>query len=219
MNIIFFAPPAAGKGTYSDLLQERHGYNHISPGELFREQVANKTEIGSYLKETMDKGMMIDDKIVKKVIEEKLETLDLSKPIVIDGYLRTESQIPDFESIVEKYNINVDKEILINISKETGLKRKLSRLVCPSCKRGYNTLNPSLIPLKEGICDECGTELITRTDDTKEAYESLYEIYLKDTMPVIEYFRNKGILEVVDGEKAPEEVFKQIENIIGVKND
>lgn len=219
MNIVFFAPPAAGKGTYSALLKERYGYNHISPGELFREQVAANTEIGAYLKECMDNGKMVDDKIVKQVIEEKLKSLDLNVPFVIDGYLRTESQIPDFESILENLKINVDKAILIDISKETGLKRKLSRLVCPSCKKGYNTLNPSLTPKKEGICDDCGETLTTRTDDTKEAYESLYDIYVNDTKPVIEYFKNKGMLEVVDGENAPEEVFKKIENIIGVKND
>ena len=219
MNLILIAPPAAGKGTISELLKEKYSYNHISPGELFRELVKQDTELGSTVKAIMDSGEMVDDKITKQIIENKMKTFDLTKPFVIDGYVRTPNQIADFENIMKNLGTNIDKAIYIDIDKETGLKRKLSRLICPNCKRGYSKLNKNLIPKEEGKCDDCKVDLISRTDDTKEAYEALYEIFLKDTVPVIEYFEKLGKLVKIDGQKSPEEVFSKIEKIIGEEND
>jgi len=215
MNIILIAPPAAGKGTISELLKEKYGYNHISPGELFREQVNLNTELGQLVKQVMDRGEMVDDSITKQIIKNKMETFDLTKPFVIDGYVRTQNQIPDFESIMQELNTNIDKAIYIDIDEKTGLERKLSRLVCPKCKRSYNKLNPSLVPKVEGLCDDCGTELVRRTDDTENAYIALYNTFLTETIPVIKYFDNLGKIVRVDGKKSPEEVFSEIEKIIG----
>ncbi len=219
MNIIFIAPPAAGKGTFSTMLKEKYGYKHISIGELFRDEVRNKTELGEYLDEKMKRGELVDDSITKKVLENKLSTLNKEESFILDGYPRTMKQVPDYEDILTKLNLNVDKIIFINIDKKVGLKRKLSRLTCPKCKKGYNSENPNLTPKVENICDDCGSELTTRKDDTKEAYEELYKIYESETKPLIEYFKTKGNLITINGELTPIKVFTEIEESLGVKND
>ena len=149
MNIIWIAPPAAGKGTYSSLLKEKYGFNHISAGDALREQVSLGTEIGKEVKEIIEKGEMVDDSLMKRLIEAKLKTLDLSVPFMMDGYPRKINQAHDYEEILKKLNIDVDKVIYIDIDKETGLKRVLGRRTCPKCKKGYNVLTGYNKPKEE----------------------------------------------------------------------
>ena len=201
------------------MLKEKYGFKHISIGELFREEVRNNTEIGSQIDEVMKRGLLVDDSITKKVIENKLSTLNKEESFILDGYPRTMNQIPDYEDILTNLNLSIDKVIFIDIDKETGLKRKLSRLTCPVCKKGYNKENPSLTPKVENICDDCGNELTTRKDDTISAYEELYKIYTEETKPLIEYFKSKGNLITINGQSTPLEVFTLIEESLGVKND
>lgn len=218
MNIIWIAPPAAGKGTYSSLLKEKYGFTHISAGDVLREQVSLKTEIGKKIEAIINKGEMVDDNLMKELIENKINSIDLSKPFMLDGYPRKLNQAHDYEQILESHNIDVDKVLFINISKETGLKRVLGRLNCPNCKRSYNEFLKDTMPKKEGICDECNIPLERRKDDRPLSYENRYHVYMTETSPVIEYFRNKGKLIEIDGSKSPEETLKVIENILGVKN-
>lgn len=218
MNIIWIAPPAAGKGTYSSLLKEKYGFNHISAGDVLREQVSLQTEIGKKVEEIINKGEMVNDTLMAELIETKLKSLDLSVPFMLDGYPRKINQAHDYEHILEKFNLNVDKVIFINISKETGLKRILGRLNCPKCKKSYNKYLPDTMPKTEGICDDCNTPLISRVDDTEEAYATRYNIYMTETKPVIEYYKSLGKLIEIDGSKSPEETLKVIENILGVNN-
>lgn len=219
LNLIFIAPPAAGKGTFSTMLKTKYGFNHISIGELFRESVRNNTEIGKIIEGKMTRGELIDDSITKKIIEDKLKALNPDESFILDGYPRTMKQIPDYENIMKTLNVNIDKVIFIDIDKETGLKRKLSRLTCPVCNKNYNKENSNLTPKVENICDECGNILTTRDDDTKEAYEELYKIYENETKPLIEYFANLGKVIKINGCNKPDKVFSDIEEALGVKND
>ena len=107
MNIIWIAPPAAGKGTYSSLLKEKYGFNHISAGDALREQVSLGTEIGKEVKQIIEKGEMVDDNLMKRLIEAKLKTLDLTVPFMMDGYPRKINQVHDYEEILKKLNIDV----------------------------------------------------------------------------------------------------------------
>ncbi len=216
MNLIFIAPPAAGKGTYSTLLKEHYGFNHISAGDIIREQVALKTEIGNLVKDIIAKGEMINDDIMANLIETKLKTLDLSIPFMLDGYPRKMNQVHDYERILKNLNLEVDKVLFIDIDKETGLNRILGRVSCPICKKNYNTLSGYMAPKEGNLCDDCKVELVSRTDDTKESYETRYDIYVSETKPVIEYYRNKGKLIQIDGTKDPDTTFKEIEKILGV---
>ena len=219
MNIIWIAPPAAGKGTYSSLLKEKYGFNHISAGDVLREQVALNTDIGKEVSSIISKGEMVNDDLMKRLIENKLKSIDLSIPFMMDGYPRKMNQAHDYEQILCSLNLKVDKVIFINIDKETGLKRVLGRATCPKCKRTYNLLTGYNTPKNGDLCDYCNEKLITRTDDTKESYEKRYDIYMKETKPVIDYFDLFGKLITIDGTKEPEVTLSNLETLLGVKND
>ena len=217
MNLIFLAPPAAGKGTFSGMLKEKYGFNHISAGDVLRNEISNESPIGKEVKEIMSQGKMVNDDLMAKLIETKLKSLDTNIPFMMDGYPRKINQVYDFEKILTNLNLNVDKVLFINIDKETGLKRVLGRFSCPKCKRDYNTLTGFHTPINENLCDDCGIELISRIDDTKESYENRYNIYMNETMPLIEYYKQNGKLIELDGTKDPNITFETIENILGVK--
>ena len=216
MNIIWIAPPAAGKGTFSSLLKEKYGYNHISAGDVLR-SVPKDTSLGKEVNEIMSKGEMVSDDLMKRLIENKLLTLDLSIPFMMDGYPRKLNQAHDYEEILKKLNLDVDKVIYINIDKETGLKRILGRATCPICKKGYNLLTGYNKPKVSNLCDDCKVTLETRSDDTKEAYEKRYDIYMTETKPVIDYYKSLGKLVTIDGTKTPEENLEDLTKFLGVK--
>lgn len=219
MNIIWIAPPAAGKGTFSGLLKEKYGFNHISAGDVLRKQVSLGTDLGKEVESIISKGEMVSDDLMKKLIEAELKSLDLTIPFMMDGYPRKINQAHDYEEILSSLDLNVDKVIFINIDKETGLKRVLGRATCPKCKRTYNLLTGYNKPKKDNLCDYCNVELTTRSDDNKESYEKRYDIYMNETKPVIDYYNNKGKLITIDGTKEPEVTLSNLETLLGVEND
>lgn len=219
MNIIWIAPPAAGKGTFSSLLKEKYGFNHISAGDVLREQVALETEIGKEVKDVIEKGEMVNDDLMKRLIETKLKTLNLKIPFMLDGYPRKLNQAHDYEEILKELGLNVDKVIFINIDKETGLKRVLGRRTCPVCKKGYNVLTGYNKPKEENLCDDCHVPLTKRSDDNSESYEKRYDIYMEETRPVIEYYKEQGKLITIDGKIEPEKTLEDLKSLLGVNND
>ena len=211
VNILFIAPPAAGKGTFSKMLLDKYGYAHISAGEVLREEVLKETELGKTIKEIISSGKFIDNNLMKNLIEKKLTEIKNDKPFIMDGYPRTLEQVKDFEDILIKLNKKMDKLIYLNIDTETGLKRVLGRLSCPQCKKGYNKLTGYNMPKKEWLCDECNIELESRTDDTIESYKVRYNIYTNETQPLIEYYRKTGNLIEIDATKDADTTMKEIE--------
>lgn len=218
MNIIWIAPPAAGKGTFSTMLKEKYGFNHISAGDCLREQVSLKTKIGLEIKDIIDQGKMVDDNLMKKLIKAKLNSIDLSVPFMLDGYPRKLNQANDYEDILKEFGLEVGMVIFINIDKETGLKRILGRRNCPNCKKSYNLLTGFSKPKVDGICDNCGTKLESRMDDNKESYETRYDIYINETSPVIDKYRKLNKLVTIDGTLDPKENMEILEKLLGVNN-
>ena len=224
-NILFIAPPAAGKGTFSELIKEKYGYLHISTGDLLREEVKSGSDLGKELSEIMSSGKLVSDDLIKRMLENKLTTLDKNKPFIMDGYPRTLDQVKDYEEILEKLGLNIGKAIYLKIDKETGLKRVLGRLTCPKCKKGrvlgrltcpkckkgYNKLTGYNMPKVEWICDDCKVELESRVDDTEEAYNIRYDTYMKETKPIIEYFKSKNNLIEIDSTQDADSTMKEIE--------
>lgn len=218
MNIIWVAPPAAGKGTYCTMLKEKYGFIHISAGELLRSEVSLNTLIGKEIKDIVNNGEMIDDNLMAKLIEKKLKEIDMNIPFMLDGYPRKMNQVKDYEEILLSLGLEVDKVLFINIDKATGLNRILGRRNCPVCNKNYNLYGfPK--PVIENTCDACNVKLISRTDDNKESYENRYETYTEETSEVINYYKTLGKLIEIDGTKDPIETFKVIEDLLGVKND
>ena len=207
-NILFIAPPAAGKGTFSDLIKEKYGYVHISTGDLLREEVKSGSELGKELSEIMSSGKLVNDELINKMLLNKLKTLSKNTPFIMDGYPRTLKQVKDYEEILEKLGLNIGKVIYLKIDKETGLKRVLGRLTCP---KGYNRLTGYNMPKVEWICDDCKVELESRSDDTEEAYNIRFDTYMNETKPIIEHFKSKGNLIEIDSTQDADSTMKEIE--------
>jgi adenylate kinase len=211
-NIIFIAPPAAGKGTQSDLLVRKHGYVHISTGDLLRNEVAAETELGKSIKEILSSGKLVSDEIVTELLKNKLS--EVQKGFILDGYPRTVKQAEALTKIAEELNIKLDVAIYLAVDERTAMERALGRITCPKCNRAYNRYEPSLKPSKEFFCDDCNIELISRTDDTEETFKVRYDTCIENTEPLLDYYKGLGILNVIETSSTPESTFEKIEEVI-----
>lgn len=207
MGIVLIAPPAAGKGTQSFKIKKKYNLPHISVGEMLREEVKNKTNTGLLIENELKQGKLIDDNIVLSLLKEKLK--ECFKGFILDGFPRTIKQA----EILSK-NFIVNYVFVLSIEKDVLQKRILGRLICPKCLNIYNDLIPSLNSKVVSICDICGESLQKRTDDSIEVFNDRYNIYLKETYPLIEYYSKKNLVYHIDASKDIEETFKQITNIL-----
>jgi len=211
-NVIFIAPPAAGKGTQSDLLVKEFGYEHISTGDLLRAKQNDGSELGNKIKDLMASGQLVDDSIVTELLTEKLSSI--SGPFILDGYPRNVKQAETLEGILEELNQTIGVVIYLNVSCEEAMKRALGRITCPECKRGYNKYFDDMKPKKENLCDDCGCELVGRTDDNEESFKVRFNTYLENTEPLLKFYENMDKLVVIDNPSVPEVTFGQIKKVI-----
>ena len=218
MNLILIAPPAAGKGTLASMLTSKYGLVCISAGELLR-GVDPNTEIGKKIREIQSRRELVDDTITNQLMKERLMKDDIKNGFVLDGYPRHMPQVDAVNQICEELNLHVDYAVLLNVDYDLALKRTMGRQICPKCKKTYNRLTGVNAPKVENMCDDCNVELITRNDDNEETFKVGYSNYTKNCAPVIEYYRNKGMLVELDASKDPDYTFNQFEKIVGSKND
>ena len=176
--IILLASPGAGKGTLSDYIENEYGYKHISTGSLLR----NEALVNEEIKSLIDKGLFVSDKTVIDVLKRNID----NKNIILDGMPRNLNQAKILDSFLEENNIELEKVIFIDIDKEVAASRVENRLTCEKCKRVYNK---NIIDSK--VCMICGGNLITREDDTKEVFEKRYDTYLKETKPLVDYYKDR----------------------------
>lgn len=213
MNIIFIAPPAAGKGTQSFLLEEKYNYKHISTGDLLRKEINKKTELGSSIKSIISKGELVSDKIITALLKNELKQLKHQK-FILDGYPRNIAQANTLSEIFNELNIENYGTIYLNLDEETAIKRALGRIVCSKCGASYNTYFKNLMPKEDGICDKCHNSLTQRSDDNEAAFKVRFKTYINVTNPVLDYYQEKGKLHVVDASEDAEEIFKNIIKIL-----
>ncbi len=211
-NIIFIAPPASGKGTQSELLEDNMNYIHLSTGDLLREEINKRSEIGISVKNIMQSGGLVSDEVVTNLLNKKILSIK-DKPFILDGYPRTMIQAQEMDNLFDSNNMNDYVVIYLEVPYEESEERALSRLVC-SCGKSYNLLDPKLRPEHGDKCDDCGKTLLRRSDDTKEKFKERFEAYLEKTAPVVEYYKQKGKLEMVDASINPEVTYNQIEEIL-----
>lgn len=209
-NIIFIAPPAAGKGTQSTMLKENYGYNHLSTGDMLREVVSSGTEFGLQVKNIIDRGELVSDELIINLINDKLAKID-GKPFILDGFPRTLNQAKSLDNMLDK-----DYEVIyLDLSEEEAIKRILGRLTC-SCGKSYNLNVDNLKPKVEGICDGCGKELVKRNDDNVDSFKVRYKTFLDNTKPLMEYYEDKNKLHKINVNRNVEDIFK---DIVDVCND
>jgi len=214
MNIIFVAPPAAGKGTHSALLVENYGVSHISTGDLLRAEVASESELGKSLKDKMSTGELISDDIVIGLLKTRLMQDDIQKGFILDGFPRSINQANLLDEVLEELNMKIDHVLYLDMDKEIAMHRALGRMTCPSCGKGYNKYEEVMKPKVDGKCDDCQTDLESRTDDNEESFNIRFDTYLDNTQPLLDYYKEKGLLNVIDNSGTPDETFKKIEEVI-----
>jgi len=214
-NIIFIAPPAAGKGTQAKLVSDEYNIPHISTGDLLREEMANDTEIGKSIKSDMEKGNLVSDEVITTLLKARITKSDCLNGFILDGYPRNLAQAKIFNKLLEELNINNSYVIFFDIDRQTALNRMLSRIVCGNCGASYNLMIDGLKPQKENICDRCNSELKTRKDDTEEVFINRFDTYLNSTKDLIEYYNNLGLLYKVDVlDKDVNTIFEEVKEIL-----
>ena len=215
-SIILLAPPAAGKGTQSELLCEKYGFVHISTGDLIREAVSKKDEMSAYLTEQMQAGKLVSDEIILKLLDTKLEEISNASGVVLDGFPRNLEQVEKAKQYKHLNEIVGEDTcvIYLSVDYELALKRIVGRISCPKCGHVYNDMIEENQPTVKGICNNCGTELTKRSDDNEDTFKVRFETYLNQTEPLIAYYKEKGLLYEVDSSLSTAEVFKQIESIV-----
>ena len=207
-NIIFIAPPAAGKGTQSQMLKEKYGYVHISTGDLLRAEIASGSELGCEVKNIIDKGNLVSDELMIDIIKSKLTEIK-GKPFILDGFPRTLNQAESLDGILDDNY----ETIYLELSREDAVKRIESRLTC-SCGKSYNMNDEALKPKVAGICDICGKELVKRDDDNAQAFIVRYDNFLNNTKVLIDYYKNKNKLHIVDVNRNINDIFEDISRIV-----
>ena len=213
-NIMFIAPPAAGKGTQAEFVVEKYKIPHISTGNILRDIAKEDSELGHYVYETLASGNLVKDEITYQLIEERLKKDDCKNGYIIDGFPRNLEQAIEYDKILNNLGYDVGNVILIDVDEKTLEKRITGRRTCENFKAIFNINVKEMTPAIDSVCDICGSKLYQRSDDNLEAFKNRYKMYNEKTKPIIEYYEKKGVLKKVNGNNTPEEVFKLVDEII-----
>jgi adenylate kinase len=213
-NLILIAAPGAGKGTLSKDLLGKYDYVHISTGDLLREQVAKGDELGLEIQKIQEAGGLVSNEIVYKALEQKLSDPACDNGYILDGFPRNIEQAREYDNILEKSGRDIGIVLVLDIPKEDLIERITGRFSCKDCGEIHNIYSEELKPKKEGICNKCGGELTQRKDDNLESFEKRYQTYLESTAPLIDYYKEKGILHVIDSSKGHEYTLEQAEKLL-----
>ncbi|HHX77908.1 MAG TPA: adenylate kinase [Firmicutes bacterium] len=207
MRLVLMGPPGAGKGTQAEGLTKAYKITHISTGDMFRAAIKEGTDLGLKAKEYMDKGQLVPDDIVVGIVAERLRE-ECEKGFLLDGFPRTLEQAKALETRLGDMGSCLDAVINIDVPDKELIERLTGRRVCRECGTSYHLkFNP---PQVRNICDNCGGELYQRVDDTIETVKERLEVYSRQTQPLIDYYREKGLLLNVDGTQEIAAVLKDI---------
>ena len=209
---IIIGPPGAGKGTQATILAEKCKIPHISSGNIFRENLQNRTELGKRAKEYMDKGELVPDDITIQMVINRLSQQDCENGALLDGFPRTPLQAEALSAFLAEKGKQIEAVLLIEVPAEELIDRLSGRWTCKAEGHVYHLkYNP---PKKDGICDIDGSPLYQRDDDKRETVEQRIKVYKDQTAPLVEYYESKGLLKKVDGSKTIEEVNSALMNAI-----
>ena len=214
-ELIFLGPPACGKGTQTAKLSEHLGLPHVDTGSLLRAEIKNETENGKIAKSYIDKGQLVPVSLVANIIKNRLAQEDCKNGYILDGYPRSVEQA----DLLEEINADIDgsveaqiKAIYFDLNQDILISRIVNRRSCPKCGEIYNIkFKPTKV---EGICDKCGAELTQRKDDNEEIAKARFDTYFKETAPLIDYYKNKGVLKSIDAEGSIDEVWERLLKVV-----
>lgn len=215
MYLVLLGAPGAGKGTQAALLAEKLGLIHVSSGDLFRENVSNRTELGVLAQSYMSRGELVPDDVTIRMVMERLSRPDCVKGVILDGFPRTLAQARPLDKALAAQGNAISLVPYIFVPQDALLQRLSGRWTCQQCQAVYHEVYSA--PKVVGVCNVCGGRLYQRPDDTPETQKNRIDVYMQQTAPLIEYYRQAGVLAEVDGRGSVEEVrdalLKVIESI------
>lgn len=212
MRLLIMGRPGAGKGTQAANIKEYYGIPHISTGDMFRAAIKEGTELGKLAKSYMDKGALVPDEVTIGIVKERLLKDDCKKGFLLDGFPRNVLQAEALDSFMKEQGISLDAVLDVNVDASILIRRIVGRRICKTCGATYHIdFNK---PKKEGICNNCGTPLIQRADDTIETAGSRLEVYDKQTAPLLAYYEKQNLLKTVNGDQELNKVFEDIKAVL-----
>ncbi|PZN09417.1 MULTISPECIES: adenylate kinase [Thermaerobacter] len=214
MRWIFLGPPGAGKGTQAARLAQRAGVPQIATGDMFRAAVREGTPLGREAKRYMDAGQLVPDHVTLGLVRERLAQPDCRAGFLLDGFPRTVAQAEGLEAVLAELGVGLDGVLYFDVPDAVVVERLSGRRVCPACGATYHVrFDP---PQVEGRCDRCGAELVQRPDDREETVRQRLEVYRRQTQPLVDYYRDAGLLHTVAADRPIAEVEAEIARITGV---
>ena len=206
--LVLLGPPGAGKGTQAKVVSRELGLVHISSGDIFRDNLRNQTELGNTAKQYIDRGELVPDDVTNAMIKERLLQSDCSVGALLDGYPRTTDQAKALENILQELGAEVEKVLYIQVPEDVLVERLSGRWTCKAHGHVFHEkYNP---PKVKGICDFDGSELYQRDDDKAETVKKRIDVYLEQTAPLINYYRQEGKLVEINGNQSIDKVTEEI---------
>ena len=210
-NYIFLGPPGAGKGTLAAMLAEREGYDHISTGDILRDEMKRQSDLGRQAKGYVDSGQLVPDEVVTAIVAGRLGAN--AKGAILDGFPRTVRQAELLDSELDKKDMKITAAVLLEVGEDALLQRLTGRRICRECGAVYHLQN--MPPEVEGVCDKCGGELYQRADDTAETVRDRLQVYETKTAPLIDFYARRGILKTIPGEADKDSNFRCLREALG----
>ena len=192
MIVIMLGAPGTGKGTIAGILSKELDIPQVSTGDIFRKNISEKTELGRLAESYISNGKLVPDDVTVKLVEDRLKAEDAKNGVILDGFPRTVAQAEALDELLKNSDRKVDITINLTTPEDEIIERVVNRRICSNCKKVYNlVLNP---PKEDGICDDCGSKLISRADDNEETIKNRLQTYFEQTSPLVDYYDKKGNL-------------------------
>ena len=213
MRLLFLGPPGAGKGTQARELAREWGVPQVATGDMLREAMAGGTPLGREAKQYYDRGELVPDDVILRMVAERLRQADAAQGFILDGFPRTIAQADGLAAMLDTIGQKIDAAVYFDVSEPELVRRLTGRRLCRQCQTPFHVV--SAPPKREGVCDKCGGELYQRVDDSEATVRNRLEVYERQTAPLLDYYRKRGLLKTVPGEGAVEKIRQALREATG----
>jgi adenylate kinase len=213
MRVLFLGPPGAGKGTQARELAHEWGVPQVATGDMLREAMAAGTPLGREAKQYYDRGELVPDDVILRMVAERFRQPDAARGFLLDGFPRTIAQADGLGAMLEGLGQKLDAVVYFDVSEPELLRRLTGRRLCRQCQTSYHVV--SAPPKREGVCDKCGGELYQRVDDSEATVRHRLEVYARQTAPLLDYYRQRGVLKTVSGEGSVDKIRGDLRDAVG----